>query len=131
MSSSIRGGEFEAPRSVPSAFHFVLQFVEPAELRRVLLGAREFDRPILRVAEVSVEESVQLDGRALKSGRAPCEAPPRHSVVFLFHRFWFFLILAGLYAVAHDRIRAFVHGIEQLNADSDQAGLGARFLGHL
>jgi hypothetical protein len=46
---------------------------------------------------------VQFDGRALKSGRAPCEAPPRHSVVFLFHRFWFFLILTGLYAVGAPR----------------------------
>ena len=105
---------------MPSAFHFVLQFVEqPAELRRVLLGAREFDRPIIRAAEVSVQEAVQFDGRALKSGRAPCEAPPWHSVVFLFHRFWFFLILAGLYAVAHDRIRAVVHGTQQLNGGRD------------
>jgi apolipoprotein N-acyltransferase len=85
---------------MPSALHFVLQFVkQPAELRRVLLGARESDRPIVRAAEVSVQEAVQFDGRALKSSRAPYEAPPRHSVVFLFHRFWFFLILAGLCAV--------------------------------
>jgi hypothetical protein len=84
---SISGNEFEAPRPVARTLHFVLQFVEqPAELRRMLLGARKFDRPILRVAEVSVEESVQFDGRALKPGRAPCEAWPRHSVVFLFHR---------------------------------------------
>ena len=70
------------------ALHFVLQFVEqPAKLRRVLLGACEFDRPIIRAAEVSVKEAVQVDSRPLKPGRAPCEALPRHSVVFLFHRF--------------------------------------------
>jgi hypothetical protein len=131
LSLSICGGEFEASRPVASALHFVLQFVEqPAEFGRVLLGARKFDRPILRVAEVSVQESVQLDGRALKSGRAPCEAPPRHSVVFLFHRFWFFLILAG--PMPWCTIRAFIHGTRQLNGGSDhQAGLDeARFLGH-
>jgi hypothetical protein len=61
----------------------------------VLLGTRKSDRPIVRAAEVGVQEAVQFDGRALKSGCAPCEAPPRHSVVFLFHRFWFFLILAS------------------------------------
>jgi hypothetical protein len=131
LSLSICGGEFEASRPVASALHFVLQFVEqPAEFGRVLLGARKFDRPILRVAEVSVQESVQLDGRALKSGRAPCEAPPRHSVVFLFRRFWFFLILAG--PMPWCTIRAFIHGTRQLNGGSDhQAGLDeARFLGH-
>src|SRR6478736_5033400 len=49
-------GEFEASRPVPPPLHFTLQFVEqPAELRRVPLGAREFDRPIVRAAEVSVE----------------------------------------------------------------------------
>jgi hypothetical protein len=52
LSLSICGGEFEASRPVPSAFHFVLQFVkQPTKLRRVLLGAREFDRPIVRAAE--------------------------------------------------------------------------------
>ena len=46
---SVSGGEFEASRPVTRPPHFVLQFVEqPAELRRVLLGAREFDRPIVR-----------------------------------------------------------------------------------
>jgi hypothetical protein len=81
---------------VARAFHFVLQFVEqPAEFGRVILSARESDRPIIRATEVSVEEAVQFDGGALKSGGAPYEAPPRHSEVFLFHRFWFFLILAG------------------------------------
>ena len=49
MPLSISGGEFEAPRSMPSALHFVLQFVEqPAEFGRVLFGASKFDRPILR-----------------------------------------------------------------------------------
>jgi hypothetical protein len=105
LSLSIRGREFEASRSVAGAFHFVLQFVEePAELRRVLLGAREFDRPIFRVAQVGVQEAMQFDRRALQPGRAPCEALPRHSVVFLFHRFWFFLVLAGPYAGAQDRV---------------------------
>jgi hypothetical protein len=90
---SIRGPEFEASRPVPSALHCVLQFVEQAaELARVFLSAREFDRPILRIAQVGVQEAMQFDRRALKSGRAPYEAPPRHSVVFLFHRVWFFLI---------------------------------------
>jgi hypothetical protein len=115
---SICGGEFEAPRPVPSALHFVLQFVEqPAEFGRVLFGASKFDRPILRVAEISVEKSVQLDGRALKPGRAPCEAPPRHSVVFWFH--CFFLILARPCSVAQDRVPAFVHGARQLNCGRD------------
>jgi hypothetical protein len=105
LSLSVRGRVFEASRSVAGAFHFVLQFVEePAELRRVLLGAREFDRPIIRAAKVGVQEAVEFDGRALKSGRPPYEAPPRHSVVFLFHRVWFFLILAGPYAGAEDRV---------------------------
>jgi hypothetical protein len=105
---------------VAGTFHFVLQFVEqPAELRRVLLGAREFDRPIIRAAEISVQEAVQFDRGAFKPGRAPCGAPPWHSVVFLFHRFWFFLIVAGPNAMAHDRIRAFVHGTQQLNGGSD------------
>jgi len=119
----------EAPRPVACTLHFVLQFVEqPTELRRVLLGARESDRPIIRVAEVSVQEAVQFDGRALKSGRAPCEAPPRHSVIFLFHGFWFFLILAG--PMPRCTIRALIHGTPQLNGGSDhQAGLDeARFL---
>ena len=34
-----------------------------------------------------MQEAVQVDSRPLKSGRAPCEASPRHSVVFLLHRF--------------------------------------------
>ena len=105
FSLSISGDDFEASRSVARTLHFVLQFIEqPAELRRVLLSAREFDRPILRVAQVGVQEAVEFDGRALKSGRAPYEAPPRHSVVFLFHRVWFFLVLAGPYAGAQDRV---------------------------
>jgi hypothetical protein len=84
---SICGGEFEASRSVAGAFHFVLQFVEqPAEFGRVLFGSSKFDRPILRVAEVGVQEAVQFDGRALEPGGAPCESPPGHSIVFLFHR---------------------------------------------
>ena len=58
----------------------------------MLLGAREFDRPIISAAEISVEESVQFNCRTLKSGRGPYEASPRHSIVFLFHRFWFFLL---------------------------------------
>jgi len=70
----------------------------------VLLSAREFDWPIIRAAEVSVQEAVEFDGRALKSGRAPNEAPPRHSVVFLFHRFWSFLIVARTCAVVEDRV---------------------------
>ena len=49
MPLSISGGEFEAPRSMPSALHFVLQFVEqPAGFGRVLFGASKFDQPILR-----------------------------------------------------------------------------------
>jgi hypothetical protein len=56
---SICGGEFKASRPVPSTLDFVLQFVEqPAEFGRVLFGASKFDRPILRVAEVSVQEAV-------------------------------------------------------------------------
>jgi hypothetical protein len=106
LSLSVCGYEFEASRSVAGAFHFVLQFIEQtAEFGRVLLGARESDRPIIRATEVSMQEAVQCDGRALKPGRAPHESPPRHSIVFLFHRFWFLLV----HAVAHDRIRAFVH----------------------
>ena len=76
------------------ALHFVLQFVEqPTERRRMLFGARAIDRSIIRAAEVGVQEAPQFDGRALKWGRAPCEAPPRHSVVFLFHSFRSFLVL--------------------------------------
>jgi hypothetical protein len=83
-------------------------------LWRVLLGAREFDRPIIRAAEVSVQEAVQFDGRALKSGRAPYEAPPWHSVVFLFHRFWPFLILDRSVPWRSIESDAFVHRTQQL-----------------
>jgi hypothetical protein len=112
------------------ALHFVLQFVEqPAELGRVLLGAREFDRPIIRPAEIGVQEAVQVYGCALEPCGAPCEARPRHAVVFLFHRFWFFLILAGLCAVGAPSGRP---GTQQLNAGTDhQLGSEVRFLGHL
>lgn len=78
MPLSICGGEFEASRPVPSTLPFVLQFIEQAtELGRVLLGAGELDRPIFGAAEIGVQEAMQLDGRALEPGRAPCEAPPR------------------------------------------------------
>jgi hypothetical protein len=59
--------EFAAAWSVASPLHLILQFVEqPAEFRRVLLGARESDWPIRCGTEVGVQEAVQFDGCALE-----------------------------------------------------------------
>ena len=96
MPLSVSGGEFEASRPVPPRSISPCSSLSNRQSSGVcssvpvnLIGQSSVP------AEVSVEKSVQFDGRALKSGRAPCEAPPRHSVVFLFHRFRFFLIFAG------------------------------------
>jgi hypothetical protein len=51
--------EFEPPWPVARTLHLVLQFVDqPAEFRRVLSGAYKSDWPILRAAEVGVQEAV-------------------------------------------------------------------------
>ena len=59
----------QRPRSVASPLHLILQFVEqPAEFRRVLLGARKSDWPIRCAAEVGVQEAMQFDGCTLEPG---------------------------------------------------------------
>jgi hypothetical protein len=85
LSLSICGGEFEASRPVASALHFVLQFVEqPAEFGRVLLGARKFDRPILRV---DVEETNEVINFPVQFGLTGCLEADLHAPDSRYPRF--------------------------------------------